>query len=121
MPLDSTPTTSPLPNRVNGPNRRAWVRYGCTRPLPRRLCVEQTAETLDGWVLDVSQGGLGLLLDRPMDVGTLLFVELESRPEAEPIALWAAVVRCTRADGEWCVGCRITAPLSERQLHELLD
>jgi hypothetical protein len=104
-----------------GLNRRACVRYRCTRPIPRRIALAESYTSLDGWLVDISTAGLGLLLDCPLDVGTLLFVEVESSPETFPVELLASVVRATAtAETEWLVGCELVNPLSEAEVKTLL-
>src|SRR5262245_33378287 len=51
-------------------------------------------------------GGIALLVTEPVQPGSLLFVELETRPDARPVRVWASVVRCTEAgESGWAVGC----------------
>jgi hypothetical protein len=110
-----------LANDFAGVNRRACVRYRCTRPLPRRMALAESYTSLDGWLVDVSTSGLALLLDCPLDVGTLLFVELESATESVPVELLASIVRVTaNSEAEWLVGCELVNRLSEAELKALL-
>ncbi len=105
-----------------GPNRRACIRYRCTRPIPRRMALAESFTSLDTWVVDISVAGLGLLLDRPLENGTLLFVELEATPTAPPVELLAKVTRVTTvAEGEWRIGCEFVNGLSEQELHAVLQ
>jgi PilZ domain len=102
-------------------NRRACVRYRCSRPIPRRMSIAESYCSLDGWLLDISVTGLGLLLERSLEAGTLLFVELESSPEAAPVELLARVVRAIATpESEWTVGCEFVNPLAEEDLAAIL-
>src|SRR5207245_6890555 len=101
--------------------RRTWERWGSARPIPRRIYRVDDLQPLDAWILDLSCGGVALLVPGPLSAGALLFVELESLPEASPVKVWATVVRCEPdAGGEWVVGCELVNPLSEKQLESLL-
>lgn len=72
-------------------------------------------------MLDVSQSGIGLLTDRPLDSGTFLQIELPSirRKHLKP-----RLVRVTHSKpqpgGEWAVGGVFLRALSESELQVLL-
>jgi hypothetical protein len=85
------------------------------------MALAESFTCLDAWVVDISLKGLGLLLDRSLDKGTLLFVELEATPAALPVELLANVVRTTPvAEGEWIIGCDFVNGLSEEELQAVL-
>jgi hypothetical protein len=101
--------------------RRAYPRVGSTRPIPRRIYRVEDFVTLDAWITDLSAKGIGLLVSGPQPLGIILFIEMESLPEAPPLKVWATVVRCDPAlDGEWFVGCELINELSDRQLETVL-
>jgi hypothetical protein len=113
-------TSLPQPETATG--RRICARYPSSRPLPRRLCGGDSSPTQGAWILNLSTGGVGLLLDKPLPVGALLFIELETCPEAEPLQRWASVVNCLAAgDGEHRLGCQFLTPLDADDLHVLLQ
>jgi hypothetical protein len=102
-------------------DRRAWRRADSTRPIPRRIYLVEDFQPLDAWIVDLSRGGLAVLLPRPVRVGALLFIELESLPEVPPVKVFASVARCeANPDGEWVVGCEFVARLSEEDLEAIL-
>jgi hypothetical protein len=114
----------PLHDTATGPTQRIWARYSSTRPLPRRLAVAGTYAPLEAWILDLSAGGVGLLVGEPQKVGVLLHVELETCPEAAPLKLLANVIHCEPVgqDGnEFRIGCKFVTPLSECDLQILLQ
>jgi len=85
------------------------------------MTIAETYKSLDGWLTDISTTGLGLLLAKPLEVGTLLFVELESSPEALPVELLATVVRTTATpEAEWLIGCELVNRLDEEELQSIL-
>ena len=90
-------------------SRRVWARYASSRPLPRFLTVADTHTLLEAWILDLSAGGVGLLVTEPQQTGLLLHIELETHPAALPLNLWAQVVHCQAVGaGEFRLGCRFT-------------
>jgi hypothetical protein len=121
MPSEHAPLPEGLAKDYRGANRRACVRYRCSRPIPRRMAIAESYVLLDGWLVDISVTGLGLLLGRPLDAGTLLFVDLESAPGAAPVELLARVVRATATpENEWILGCEFVNPLQEEELQAIL-
>ena len=103
-------------------SRRVWARYVSSRPLPRRLDVADTNMPLEAWILDLSAGGIGLLVDQPQPLGTLLHIELETCPTAAPLTLWAHVAHCQPVDaGEFRLGCQFVTALTESDMQVLLQ
>jgi hypothetical protein len=114
--MDSTPLR-PDPADL----RRSWARYASARPLPRRLRVVESRQELDGWIEDLSAGGIGLVVGRPLAVGTLLLVELETCPPAAPVQSWAHVLYCrTSADRAYRLGCQFVSLLGQADIDALL-
>jgi len=102
-------------------SRRISARYPSSRPLPRRLCAGDGGEDLDAWILDLSTNGIGLLIDRRLEPGTLLTIELETCPPAAPLTVWAKVLHSqATADGEYRTGCQFVTRLVDNDLHVLL-
>src|SRR5262245_33630724 len=112
MPTDSSPHARPgAADSTTNPCRRVWARYASSRPLPRQLSVADTDAPLDGWVLDVSAAGFGMILAEALPVGTLLMIELETCADAQPLKAVASVRYCRPQDGEFRHGCQFVAPL----------
>ena len=71
----------------------------------------------DARVMDISSTGVGLLLGRRFEPGTLLSFRLEGRSEGQSYNAVARVVHATRqAAGGWLLGCVLLDPLDEPQL-----
>jgi hypothetical protein len=69
---------------------------------------------------DISEGGLGLLLSRRFEPGTVLAVTL-ARSKRETICMPLARVRCVRSLGfDWKLGCAWANGLTIAELAELL-
>lgn len=104
-----------------GTERRAWIRY------PRRL---RTLWQLfgsrqeDSWTAelrDISQSGLGLVVNRPFPPATVLTVRLQTAARRFSRTMLVRVKHCAaRPDGAWHVGCSFAVPLNDDQLKELL-
>jgi hypothetical protein len=101
--------------------RRAWVR------MSKELCGEPMTATdeLDtawlGTIRNVSTTGIAMILKRPFEPGTLLFIDLSANPN--PV-LQRRPVRVAHAtpqeQGGWLVGRLFASPLSQKELHSIL-
>jgi hypothetical protein len=102
-------------------NRRAFVRYQCGPATPGRLSLVDGEEWQRAWVLDLSLGGVGLLLQRPLENGLTLILHLRSDSRQQTYPLRARVVHASRQpDGDWVVGCEFEEPLTDDVLDALL-
>jgi CheY-like chemotaxis protein len=102
--------------------RRAFVRYPCDlEHICRPVGQPPGAESWRGRVLDISTAGVRLLLDRQLEVGTVLVLGFPRSPQRSPRTLMARVVRAApESDGEWSLGCTFTRRISEEDLRSLL-
>jgi hypothetical protein len=73
-------------------------------------------------VPDISAGGIGLLVKRPIPLGTELLVELSSgRPPAQLRALTARTVHATlQRNGDWLIGCKFSEQIDAFDVEVLL-
>src|SRR5262245_34255717 len=82
-------------------DRRVWVRY----PTDLETTYAEasgTGKRLAARVRDISLGGVNLAVDRPLDPGALLSIELPGATEHSHCAVLACVVHVTQASaGEW--------------------
>jgi CheY-like chemotaxis protein len=102
-----------------GPERRRAVRYRIARDSLCQPVGPAGGARWLGRLRDISVGGMRVLLERHLDVGTFLVVEL---PERDGIRrLFAQVVRAAPdSDGRWELGCHFTCRLSDDELRALL-
>ncbi len=102
--------------------RRAWVRYpaaidGACQPLVQGSINQRWPARIS----NLSARGVGLILDTPIGVGSLISVELPRVRGADVRRLLARVVRvAAEGDGRWCLGCTFSIRLSDRELQEFL-
>ncbi len=96
--------------------RRAAARHPCALG----TSCQRAADGENAWdarVIDISATGVGLLLGRRFEPGTLLAFRLEGRSEGQSFNAVARVVHATRqGEGAWLLGCALLDPLDERQL-----
>lgn len=72
-------------------------------------------------IRDLSQGGMGLILNRRFEPGTGLAVEIPETDNYPADTLLARVVHATRQPHEkWLLGCAFVSPLSDDELQRLL-
>src|SRR5262245_51855451 len=106
--------------RSAGLERRAWVRYSCDL---EASCIPADEDPEILWpsrVVNISCGGLGLLLSRRFEPGTLLQVEVQTPKQGFSRPLLVQVLHLTGHDhGGWLLGCVFTQPLSEDELQQL--
>jgi PilZ domain len=130
---------------------RRYRRYLCVDGGILRLSVRPEFRGRRAVLVDVSAGGIGFLVEEPLEAGTMLVFELKgsagaepsnriahvrhSRPHAVPAAApWAppasSFSRLLRglfgkqvrpAPQAWLVGCQFDRPLSDAEIAEFLD
>lgn len=106
----------PLPD--TDPERRRWVRYSCGRGLKARAHIGDQG-VRPARVLELSRGGLCLLLPGWFPEGTALRVLVGGWKKGRPL-----VARATRSQERpegWVHGCRLAEPLHVTELLDLLD
>jgi hypothetical protein len=102
-------------------NHRATVRYQCPPATSGKVALRKDQEFQQAWVLDLSTGGIGLELGRPIPIGTHVVVQLKSSTTRKKYELHAQVARCKpKPTGEFIVGCELLTALSEEDLDALL-
>jgi hypothetical protein len=102
-------------------NRRASVRFPCTPKHPREAAVVCGETSRHALVLDVSLGGVGLLLSGPIEPDTPVRIRLSASLPRGPLELSARVAHATpREDGYWLVGCALDRSLTREELRALL-
>jgi serine/threonine protein kinase len=107
-----------------GKERRVAVRYPYSMGTVCNVDLSTTAAMTEDliWpaiVRDLSGSGIGLLLARRFEQGTVLSVELQKKKEAS-----TRLVKVTRVSpeklGHWVLGCEFLEPLAQNELADLL-
>jgi hypothetical protein len=99
--------------------RRAAVRHACDLEALSRPLDPATVINWGTTHVDVSRGGVGLVLCFPFKLGTYLAVDLEHAKGVRTLLVRVAHVT-DRSDGTWLVGCEFARPLSADDLNALL-
>jgi len=100
---------------------RALVRYAPCRQTPCHLTVILGDEFWWAKLHDLCAGGVGLLLDQPVEVGGFLFVELTNASGIFSRTLLTRVVHLTKhARDGYLLGGEFVTELAENELRLLL-
>jgi hypothetical protein len=104
-----------------GPDDRRWVRFPCNVETVCSTWETTPGEQVRARVLNVSPGGIGLLLPCQFERGTLLNFELPTVQGQPPKQMLVRVVRAMEhTRGDWFLGCELVQPLTAAELAELL-
>jgi len=100
---------------------RATRRYRCGPAVLVVVSLANPSANVEAWAHDMSQGGVGLRLPYPLDVGVAVMLRLPARRPVGPLTLSARVAHSTaQADGAWRVGCAFEQHLDAETLEALL-
>ncbi len=100
--------------------RRTAVRYRCALATPGWLSLAD-GSTLEAWIHNLSETGIGLNVARPLEPGTPLVVRMRGPAREGLVALPGRVVHSTaEADGSWRIGCAFDQRLRPEALAALL-
>jgi hypothetical protein len=102
-------------------NSRHTVRYSCAPATVARFYVGDEAEYQCAWLLNISEGGIGLVLVRPVAAGTSVIIQVRTVETRVADDLPARVMHCTAlVSGEWLIGCEFAEALTPDALDALL-
>lgn len=103
--------------------RRVWVRHICKLDGSCQPVSEDRSE--DRWparVRDVSEGGVGLFLNRRFEIGTLLILELPSSNGSAPHLYLVRVIRLVHlAKDKWFLGCTLNPEIDNEDVKTLVE
>ena len=105
----------------SGQNRRIYVRQACGETTAAHVALQESCIFQPVKVLDVSAGGIALLLWEPLTQGDEVFVQLTNRNNdlTHEIAARVANVR-QRRNGKWAIGFSFERPLDAAELAQFL-
>lgn len=115
-----------------GPETARWQRFTRTknRREPRFECRPETHVTLfdlagnccQATAFNVSLGGIGLLLDQPLPIGTQLRLHVKHPQWEVPYELRGRVVHASHHTSQkWLIGCQLACQLTPADLEALLS
>lgn len=105
-----------------GINRRAWERHAADFKVACGRIADGTEPRLTARVHDICPGGVGLVVQRPFQPGTVLVLKLHKQVPDAPRVLFARVVHIRpHSRIEWIAGCTFASPLDEEEYQALLS
>jgi PilZ domain len=100
--------------------RRAWLRYACDLATNYRLTQPSDESKVPARVRNICAGGINVLVDQPLQRGTILSVELPGATEQFPCSVLACVIHSTPwPAGYWTAGCALVAELGDDELQRV--
>jgi c-di-GMP-binding flagellar brake protein YcgR len=101
-------------------DNRAWVRFPCNTRASCQRIDNNESTPWPATVTNISASGIGLVVDRSVDTGSLLSLDLESPTGNSARTILAAVVHVTTRSGkEWSLGCNFIRELEPADLQAL--
>jgi PilZ domain len=100
-----------------GPERRRQVRHICDPRPFLQLLVRPSFICRRAFVHNASEGGLGLVLQHPLEPGSVVALQLRRALHGVSRILSARVVHATPfPGGGWLIGCQLSSPLPPNEL-----
>jgi hypothetical protein len=99
-------------------DRRVWVRYRCAHETSGQTFNTTNYTSQHGRVLNLSSGGIGLLLNWAVAPGTLLKVEIKGWNGNR--MLLGRVIHASRQTDGWLHGCELANPVTATEIEDLL-
>jgi c-di-GMP-binding flagellar brake protein YcgR len=120
--MDERMQSSSSASQGTGHEQRRSVRYSCV--LDASCWTSDAVEfntSVSAVVLNISRGGMALLIGQHFEPGTILTVGLDSTTQDFLPPLKARVVHAQqRPNGDWVLGCAFVRPLTDEDLQALL-
>jgi hypothetical protein len=125
MMSEGNPNLSPEASSAIYAERRTRVRYTAELEAKCRRTAEVGGQTWPGRVVNISSGGIGLLLGRRFQGDTLLDVELQGFSGTALRVLRVRVMHSTLVkeggSPSWLLGCAFAKDLADEQLWPLVS
>jgi hypothetical protein len=100
---------------------RARPRLPCHTRVHFQLVQDQSQPPVPAQVVNISSSGIGLRLDRPLETGSLLDLQLQSPSGDVTRQMLACVVHVTsQPNREWLIGCNFIHEMPEEDVRALL-
>lgn len=103
------------------PDKRGWVRFPCVTRATYRIVEEKPTEPEQARVQDISPSGIGMVMSRRVEVGTLVTLELPGVRDETVVTVLASVARTSAGAGDdWVVGCTFSRELTDQEMQTLV-
>ena len=111
-----------VPQPVSAAERRRGVRFSCRPGAEVRFLVKPSFRSRRGYLKDISSGGVAMNLDRPLEEGDIVLLELPVGLKGDTFLKLARVV-CVRRHpvGYWLASCSFVHRLGDRQVFDALQ
>lgn len=101
--------------------RRTAVRYRCAVGTLGQLSVGGSAENRDVVVFNLSETGIGLSLEQPLEIGSQVVIRMRGPVAGNVVTMPSRVIHVTSdGDGSWRAGCAFEQRLLPETLLALL-
>jgi hypothetical protein len=108
-------------SETSGIERRTSLRQLCGRHTLCRLISLLQRPTIPTVIRDISTTGVGLVMEKPLPLGTFVALDVARLDAQERRAIAARVVRYRRQEkGGWLIGCVMLQPLTAQQVEDML-
>lgn len=102
-------------------DQRAWIRHPVRGSAEYRVLPGESGEMYKAEVVNLSPAGVGLLLDRHLDTGSVLSLSLHRANDKPSLSMLASIVYLTDcSDGRWAAGCNFIRELSNDELKSIV-
>ena len=103
-------------------DRRGWERALSNKSISFQVVGTEVPTWKTATLVDVSAGGAALRVNQPVDLQTMLRLELRGGDWRSAAVLLASVIRITELHkGDWVLGCSFVRELDEQELEAILD
>jgi c-di-GMP-binding flagellar brake protein YcgR len=102
-------------------DQRTWMRFPCQVKATYQVVGYEETPTCRVEVLNISASGIGLLVGQPIEMGSLLNLELQQANGPQTRTILACVVHTNQETGGWALGCNFIRQLSEEDLQALVS
>jgi hypothetical protein len=107
--------------RADAQDQRTWERFPCSVQGTYQLLSDGEPESSPMQVQNISASGVGLLVDRSIEPGTLISLDLHGPTGQGRLSILACVVHVTPRENEsWSLGCNFIRELSDQELAALV-
>lgn len=97
-------------------DRRKHERHACEISMACHPLTSRT-QSWSGKIVDVSRGGVKLIVERRFERGAVLTIEVKGQSDEAPSSLLARVLHVgTHVSGRWVLGCQFTPELDESEV-----
>ncbi len=105
----------------SGQERRVAVRHSCGPETYCQMIDPADAGVWPAWIRDLSATGIGLLIARRCEPGSVVAIELENSVQGVSPRLVARIIHALEyPNGHWLHGCAFTRPLTDEELQALV-